>query len=125
MSSKPLRFVTLPISHYCEKSAGRWNAKASPSSRKATARCCTLFDHAAHGGNRARCRSRRRKSVAAPGSDRFHRLSAPLADHYGASWLYAHPEAAALEDELDDKLGPATRRFAYFTFCQSVRPRTC
>jgi glutathione S-transferase len=116
MSAKPLRLITLPISHYCEKV--RWALDRQGIAYREEAHA-PIF----HGlytlpltGGKSRTvpilvdENVTPRRVLTDSTDCLRYL----AEHFGASWLYAPPEAAALEDEMDRKLGPSTRRFAYF-----------
>lgn len=116
MSSKPLRFVTLPISHYCEKVRWALERQGVPFIEEGHGPVLHAFSTMPLTGGKSRTvpilvdENLSPRRVLIDSTDCLRHL----ADHYGATWQYAHPEAAALEDELDDKLGPATRRFAYF-----------
>lgn len=116
MSSKPLRFVTLPISHYCEKVRWALERDAIPFVEEGHAPVVHAFATMPLTGGKSRTvpilvdENAAPRKVLSDSTDCLRHLS----EHWGASWLYAHPDAAAIEDELDQKLGPATRRFAYF-----------
>lgn len=116
MSVATLRFITLPISHYCEKVRWVLDRQQVPYVEEGHAPML----HAAYtlpltGGTSRSVpilvdeRQTPRK-VLSDSTDCLRYL----AEHHGATWLYAHPEASGIEEELDQKLGPAARRFAYF-----------
>ncbi len=109
----PARLVTIPFSHYCEKA--RW----------ALERAGVEFIEDAHlpiFSYLPLIRRRARRTVPAlitadgavlPDSTDILRWC----DQHGtgpALYPPEHPDAASLEDDFDRKLGPATRRVAYF-----------
>ena len=110
----PARLITIPFSHYCEKA--RW----------ALERCGVPYEEDGHlplfhyianrfaGANRT-------VPVVISGDTRITDSTEIIAWADGqrpGTLLPADPEtrieALALEDELDNQLGPATRRWAYF-----------
>lgn len=116
MSKRPLRFVTLPISHYCEKVRWALDRQQVPYVEEGHAPLLHAFYTVPLTGGASRTvpilvdDNQTPRKVLSDSTDCLRYL----ADHHGATWLYAFPDAAAIEDELDRKLGPATRRFAYF-----------
>ncbi len=127
MSKKPLRFVTLPISHYCEKVRWAMERQGVPFIEDGHAPLFHAFQTMPLTGGKSRTvpvlvdDNLSPRKVLSDSTDCLRHL----AEHYGATWLYAPPEAAEIEEELDRKLGPATRRFAYFYLCPSPPPPTC
>ena len=113
---KPLRLITLPISHYCEKVRWVLDRQGVPYVEEGHAPLLHAFFTMPLTGGKSRTvpilvdENVSPRRVLSDSTDCLRYL----ADHFGASWLYAPPEAAELEDELDRKLGPSTRRFAYF-----------
>jgi glutathione S-transferase len=116
MPSKPLRLITLPISHYCEKVRWALDRQGIPYVEETHAPLLHAFFTMPLTGWKSRTvpilvdENFSPRRVMADSTDCLRYL----AEHYGASWLYAPPEAAQIAEELDQKLGPATRRFAYF-----------
>ncbi len=116
MSKKPLRFVTLPISHYCEKVRWAMERQGVPFVEDGHGPILHAFQTMPLTGGQSRTVPILVDDNVSPRkilSDSTDCLRY-LADHYGATWLYAPSDAAEIEDELDRKLGPATRRFAYY-----------
>ena len=109
-----VRLITIPFSHYCEKA--RW----------ALERCGIAYEEDGHLpifhylANRF-AGARRTVPVVVAGDTRITDSTAIIAwaDTQRPGTLLptagaAREEALALEDELDNQLGPATRRWAYF-----------
>lgn len=116
MSLKPLRFITMPISHFCEKVRWALDRQGVPYQEEAQV---PLF----HALATLPATGFRKRTVPVlidenPGARHVLTDSTDclryLASRYGASWLYAPPEAAKLEEELDTEMGPHSRRFFYF-----------
>ncbi|MBL8635248.1 MAG: glutathione S-transferase family protein [Myxococcales bacterium] len=116
MSLRPLRFITLPISHYCEKVRWVLDRQQVPYVEEGHAPLFHAFHSLPLTGGASRTLpiliddNQSPRQVLADSADCLRHL----ADQHGATWLYPSPDAAAIEAELGDKLGPATRRFAYF-----------
>ena len=116
MSIQPLRFITLPISHYCEKVRWALDRQRIPYREEGHAPLLHALSTLPATGFRVRTTpvliddNPGARHVIADSTDCLRYL----ATHYGASWLYAPPEAALLEDQLDSELGPHTRRLVYF-----------
>lgn len=116
MSIKPLRFITLPISHYCEKVRWALDRQRVPYREEGHA---PLF-HALATLPATGFRSRTAPVLIDENLGARHVLADStdclryLANRHGATWLYAPAEAALLEEQFDTELGPHSRRFAYF-----------
>lgn len=116
MSIKPLRFITLPISHYCEKVRWAMDRQRVPYREEAHA---PLF-HALATLPATGFRSRTAPVLVDENPGVRHVLADStdclryLATRYEARWLYEPAEAALLEEQFDKELGPHSRRFAYF-----------
>lgn len=115
MSIKPLRFITLPISHYCEKVRWALDRQKVPYREEGHAPLLHALATLPATGFRIRTTpvliddNPGAQHVIADSTDCLRYLAA----RYGASWLYSPPEAALLEDQLDSELGPHTRRLVY------------
>ena len=103
---KPLRLITLPISHYCEKVRWVLDRQGVPYVEEGHAPLLHAFFTMPLTGGKSRTvpilvdDNVTPRRVLSDSTDCLRYL----ADHYGASWLYAPPEAAELEDELDEEL---------------------
>lgn len=117
-STMVARLITIPFSHYCEKARWALERAAVPFVEDGH---LPLYAYAAL----ARARAGRTVpalvvdgTVLADSTDILR-----YADRVGAAPALAPPElpdAAALEDEYDRRLGPATRRLAYFYLLPSA-----
>lgn len=116
MSIKPLRFITLPISHYCEKVRWALDRQRVPYREEAHAPLLHALATLPATGFRSRTapvlvdENPGVKHVLADSTDCLRYL----AGRYGATWLYAPADAALLEEQFDTELGPHSRRFVYF-----------
>lgn len=116
MSIKPLRFITLPISHYCEKVRWALDRQRVPYREEGHAPLLHALATMPATGFRSRTtpvlidENPGVKHVLSDSTDCLRYL----ASRYGATWLYEPAEAAQLEEQFDTELGPHSRRFAYF-----------
>jgi glutathione S-transferase len=116
MGLLPLRFLTMPISHYCEKVRWALDRQRLPYREEAHA---PLF-HMLAALPATGFRSRTVPVLIDENPGQAHVLDDSTAilryleRRYGASWLFAAPEAEALEEEFDKQLGPHARRVFYF-----------
>jgi glutathione S-transferase len=116
MSIQPLRFITLPISHYCEKVRWALDRQRVPYREEKHAPLLHALATLPATGFRTRTvpvlidENPGVRHVLADSTDCLRYL----ASRYGAAWLYEPAEAAVLEEQFDAELGPHTRRFAYF-----------
>ncbi len=116
MAVTPLRFVTMPISHYCEKVRWALDRTGLPYHEEPHAPLFHLLAALPATG----LRSRTVPVLIDDNPGQRHVLDDSTAilryleRRYGASWLFAAPEAAALEEEFDTQLGPHSRRVFYF-----------
>jgi glutathione S-transferase len=113
MTTEPAQFITIPLSHYCEKA--RW----------ALDRVALPYQEQAHAPLLHRLATRRQRGKSVPilvhGDRKLLDSTAILeyADHCGGGdRLYpADPalrsEVCTLEEHFDAQLGPQTRRWAY------------
>lgn len=112
MSTAPLRLITLPISHYCEKV--RWALDRQGLAYQEEGLVPMLHMATTLRVTRGRSRSVPilvdGDQVLADSTDCLRYLH----ERRGATWLYSHPEASELEELFDTKLGPHTRRWVYF-----------
>lgn len=116
MTLVPMRLITLPISHYCEKVRWALDRQGLPYREEGHAPLVHLVATLSATGLRSRTvpiliddNPGERQVVA--DSTAILRY---LARRYEASWLFAAAEAAALEEQFDAELGPHTRRVAYY-----------
>lgn len=116
MALIPLRLITLPISHYCEKVRWALDRQKLPYKEEGHAPLLHLLATLPLTGMRSRSvpilvdENATPRQVVADSTDILRYLER----RYGASWLFAPPGAAALEEELDGELGPHARRLVYF-----------
>lgn len=107
-----IRLITIPLSHYCEKV--RWALQRQGLPFREEGHVPVL--HALHTLPTSRWRSRQVPILVDGDTVCVDSASClrHLHDRYQARWLYPTPEAAALEKELGEQLGPHARRFFYF-----------
>lgn len=116
MALTPMRLITLPISHYCEKVRWALDRQGLPYREEGHAPLLHLLATLPVTGLRSRTvpilidDNPGQRQVVADSTDILRYLER----RYGASWLFAPLEAAALEEELDAELGPHSRRVAYY-----------
>lgn len=108
----PLRLVTIPISHYCEKVRWALDRQRLPYREDGHAPGLHMLTTlpVTHLRSRTVPILVDDGQVIADSTEILAHLSAK----HGAGWLYAPPDALALEEEFDKSLGPHTRRLAYF-----------
>lgn len=116
MPLRPMRLLTIPISHYCEKVRWALQRQGLPFIEEGHA----PVSHALHTLSATGLRSRTVPVLIDDNPGERHILADStdclryLASRYHASWLYAPSDAAALEEDFDNHLGPHTRRLVYF-----------
>lgn len=108
----PLRFVTIPISHYCEKVRWALDRQRVPYREDGHAPGLHMLTTLPI----THLRSRTVPILIDAGQviADSTQILAHLSARHGADWLYAPADALALEEEFDKSLGPHTRRLAYF-----------
>lgn len=107
-----MRLITLPISHYCEKVRWALERQNLPFREEGHV---PVF-HALHTLPTSRFSSRA-VPILVDGNSVISDSSVclrHLQELHGAAWLYAPPQAAALEAEFDEQLGPHSRCLLYF-----------
>jgi glutathione S-transferase len=107
-TAPPCTLVTIPISHYCEKARWALERAGIPYRERAHLQVVHWVAVRRAGGGRTapvlRCGDR----VFAESAD-----IVAFADDRGAGLRSSDPEVRALEEELDERLGPHGRRWMY------------
>jgi glutathione S-transferase len=102
------RLITIPISHYCEKARWALERAGIPYEERAHLQVLHWVAVRRAGGGRTAPVLRCGERVFAESAD-----IVAFADERGAGLSSSDPDVRALEDDLDERLGPHGRRWMY------------
>lgn len=116
MAFIPMRLITLPISHYCDKARWALDRQGLSYIEEGHAPLLHILATLPVTGLRSRTvpilidENPGQRHVVADSTEILRYLER----RYAATWLFAPPSAAELEHEFDTQLGPHSRRLVYF-----------